>query len=59
MDPLLKAIVYEALASACIGAAEDAFERGRFDESNASMEHAALYLYRSDRAMQAAVAAHD
>lgn len=58
MEPIVKAAVFDLCAMACIGAAEEAFERGRFDESNASMEHAARYLYRLNMALQDAVIAH-
>lgn len=58
MDLIVKAAVYSLCAQACIGAAEEAFFACRFDESNASMEHAARYLYRSNAALAAMERAH-
>ena len=58
MDLILKAVVYNLCAKACFDAAKEAFLDCKFDESNASMEHAARYLYRSNAALAAMERAH-
>ena len=58
MDLIVKAAICNLCAQACIGAAEEAFLDCKFDESNASMEHAARYLYRSNAALAAMERAH-
>ena len=58
MDLIVKAAVYSLCAQACIGASEEAFLDCKFDESNASMEHAARYLRRSNAALAAMERAH-
>ena len=57
MDLIVKAAIYNLCAQACIGAAEEAFLDCKFDESNASMEHAARYLYRCNEALAESVRA--
>lgn len=57
MDLILKAVVYNLCAKACFDAAEEAFLDCKFDESNASMEHAARYLHRSNEALAESVRA--
>ena len=57
MDMIVKAAVYSLCAQACIGASEEAFLDCKFDESNASMEHAARYLHRSNEALAESVRA--